>query len=399
MAFAGCLPPGMHALTLQDEQDERRIAGEIGAGATSACPDGSMLQVLYHLPVYRKASKRKATKRTERSMALQDLPFATRLNSFASNPGVFWDGLSGKPTPLQMVQRAATVRGLTVLDLNYPDHLAGTKAAELARQIRAEGLEISGVAMRYYSIPEFRLGAFTHPDPATRRAAIDLTKRGIDAAAECDAPMMTLWMGQDGFDYAFQLDYARAWEMEIAGIREAADHNPGVMISIEYKPNEPRSYSLLPNIASTLLALREVNRPNTGVTLDMAHVLYADEQPAFAAAMAARHSRLLGIHLNDGYAKRDDGLMVGAVHSVQTIELLRQIKRDGYAGALYFDTFPDITGLDPVAECEANIATVRQMIEVVDRLDGSNGLSEAIGRQDAVATQRMVQRAMFARES
>ena len=39
-----------------------------------------------------------------------------------------------------------------------------------------------------------------------------------------------------------------------------------------------------------LLAIREVGLPNLGVTLDFAHVLYADEQPAFAAALVARHS-------------------------------------------------------------------------------------------------------------
>ena len=71
-----------------------------------------------------------------------------------------------------------------------------------------------------------------------------------------------------------------------------------------------------------------------------------------------RHCKLLGVHLNDGYAKRDDGLMVGAVHPLQTIELARQFRRDGYAGAIYFDTFPDMTGIDPVRECEVNIATV-----------------------------------------
>lgn len=327
--------------------------------------------------------------------SLRGLPFATRLNSFASNPGIFWTALSGKPTPLQLVQRAATVHGLTVLDLNYPDHVVGAEPTVLAGQIRDEGLDISGFAMRYYSIPEFRLGAFTHPNAAIRQKAIDLTKRGVDAAAACNAPMITLWMGQDGFDYAFQMDYARAWDLEIGGIREVADHNPSVLISIEYKPNEPRSYSLLPNITSTLLAIRDVGRPNLGVTLDMAHVLYADEQPAFAAALAAKHSRLLGIHLNDGYAKRDDGLMVGAVHSVQTIELLRQIQRDNYAGALYFDTFPDVTGLDPVAECEANIRTVRHMIDVVERLDASNELAAAITAQDAVASQGIVQALML----
>ena len=83
------------------------------------------------------------------------------------------------------------------------------------------------------------------------------------------------------------------------------------------------------------------------------------------------------MHLNDGYAKRDDGLMVGAVHLKATLELLRQIRRDGYDGALYFDTFPDASGLDPVAECEANIATVQRLLAVVDRLDADNRLGEA----------------------
>ena len=202
--------------------------------------------------------------------------------------------------------------------------------------------------MRYYSNPAFKIGAFTNPDPAVRREAIDLTKRGIDAAREAGSKLMTLWLGQDGFDYAFQADYARLWAEEIDGIREVAEHDPDCLISIEYKPNEPRSYSLMPDCATTLLALREVGLPNLGVTLDFAHVLYADEQPAFAAALIGRYSRLLGVHLNDGYAKRDDGLMVGAVHSIQTIELLRQVYADGFDGPIYFDTFPDLTGLDPV---------------------------------------------------
>ena len=206
---------------------------------------------------------------------------------------------------------------------------------------------------------------------------------------------MTIWLGQDGFDYAFQADYDTIWAQEIDGIREVALHDPDCLISIEYKPNEPRSYSLKPGAATTLLALREVALPNLGVTPDFAHVLYADEQPAFAAALIARHSRLLGVHLNDGYAKRDDGLMVGAVHSIQTIELLREIRKNGFDGPIYFDTFPDLTGLDPITECEANIATVTKMWRIVDRLDTHNGLAGAIARQDAVSTQSIVQDAMF----
>ena len=206
---------------------------------------------------------------------------------------------------------------------------------------------------------------------------------------------MTIWLGQDGFDYNFQVDYAQVWDWEVEGIREVAAHDPECMISIEYKPNEPRSYSLLPDAATTLLAIADAGSPNLGVTLDFAHVLYADEQPAFAAALIQRKSRLLGVHLNDGYAKRDDGLMVGAVHLRATLELLHQIRRDGYDGALYFDTFPDASGLDPVAECEANIATVRQLLAASERLEGGNHLGEAIGRQDAVASQIIVNDALL----
>jgi xylose isomerase len=322
------------------------------------------------------------------------LRFATRLNSFASKPEAAWPGLKAKPSVRQMAERAATVAGLTDLDLNYPDHIAG-RPVELAEMIGSLGLSINGLAMRYYTNPAFKLGAFTNPDPAVRREAIDLTKRGIDAAREAGTDLMTLWLGQDGFDYAFQADYLSLWQNEVDAIREVCAHDPGCRISIEYKPNEPRSHSLMPDCATTLLAIGEVAMPNLGVTLDFAHVLYADEQPAFAAALIARHSRLFGVHLNDGYAKRDDGLMVGAVHTLQTIELLRQIRRDGYSGAIYFDTFPDTAGLDPVRECEVNIATVRRMLKIVDRLDGDNRLAEAIALQDAVASQAIVQEAIL----
>ncbi|PKQ08433.1 MAG: hypothetical protein CVT71_00625 [Alphaproteobacteria bacterium HGW-Alphaproteobacteria-10] len=290
-----------------------------------------------------------------------------------------------------MITRAATARGLTHLDLNYPDHVDTGAPTRIAQTAADVGLAVNGLAMRYYTNPAFRIGAFTNPDATVRREAIDLTKRGIDAAAEIGAPLMTIWLGQDGFDYAFQADYARLWQWEVAGIREVALHNPAVDVSIEYKPNEPRAFSLLPDMATTLLAIDEADAPNLGVTLDFAHVLYADEQPAFAAALAARRSRVLGVHLNDGYAKRDDGLMVGAVHTVQTIETLRQLRRDGYQGVIYFDTFPDLTGLDPVQECEVNIATVNAMLDAIDRLDADNALGAAIDAQDAVAAQRIVQ--------
>lgn len=320
--------------------------------------------------------------------------YATRLNSFASGAEKAWPGQKSKPSAMQMAERAARAQGLTDVDLNYPDHVTDDPAA-IGRRLADLGLGVNGLAMRYYTNPAFKIGAFTNPDPAVRREAIDLTKRGIDAGRAMGSRLMTIWLGQDGWDYSFQADYGRLWDDEIGALREVALHDPDCLISVEYKPNEPRSFSLLSDLSTTLLALSEVGTDNLGVTFDFAHVLYAGEMPAFAAAMIARKSRLLGVHLNDGYGKRDDGLMVGSVNLQATLELIWQLDRDGYDGPIYFDTFPDLTGLDPVRECEANIETVGRLIAVARRLSGDDELKSALAAQDAVTSQRIVGRALL----
>jgi xylose isomerase len=322
--------------------------------------------------------------------------YASRLNSFASAPHLFWPSGSGAPSVADLVKRAATVQGLTHLDLNYPDHAAGS-GAETVKIARDSGLEINGFAMRYYTDPRFKRGAFSNPDAAVRRKAIDLTKAGMDAAAAAGVNLMTIWLGQDGFDTPFQADYARLWDWEITGLREVADHLPTMNVSIEYKPNEPRAFALLPDAATTLLAISEAGCRNLGVTLDFAHMLYANEQPAYAAMLVARRARVMGLHLNDGYAKRDDGLMVGTVHSMQTIELLHRIRQDGYDGVIYFDTFPDFTGLDPVSECEANIMVVEFMLDIIEQIGADSGFAAAVAAQDGIATQRLIQQWLFRR--
>jgi xylose isomerase len=265
----------------------------------------------------------------------------------------------------------------------------------MSEVLSGAGLALNGLAMRYYTDPGFRLGAFTHPEARVRRAAIDITRRGLDTLAEMGGHIMTLWLGQDGVDYSFQGEYAAMWDATVEALAEVADHNPALDIAVEYKPNEPRAFALLPDLGMNLLALAEVNRPNTGITLDFAHVLYAGEIPAQVASVVARKSRLLGVHLNDGYGKRDDGLMVGSVHPVQTVELFLELHRIGYDRVIYFDTFPDHGGLDPVAEAAANVHMADRLRTVAARLANSPDLTLAIARQDATASLRIVADALY----
>jgi xylose isomerase len=308
--------------------------------------------------------------------------YAARLNAFKL-------GLKN-PTVPDLLARIAEVQGIDAADLNFPDHFEGIPPATLSRIMADHGIALNGVAMRYYTDPGFRLGAFSNPDAKVRQAAVDITKRGLDAMAEMGGKVMTLWMGQDGVDYAFQGNYARMWEDSLKCLAQVCDHNPAVDISLEYKPNEPRAFSLMPDIATNLLAIKDLGRANTGITLDFCHVLFAGEIPAQSAQLAGRFSRILGVHLNDGYGKRDDGLMVGSVHPMQTLELFVELDRQAYDGVIYFDTFPDHSGLNPVAEAAANVVMTDRLRATAKRLSADTALGRATAAQDAAAAMQAV---------
>jgi sugar phosphate isomerase/epimerase len=194
-------------------------------------------------------------------------------------------------------------------------------------------------------------------------------------------------MAYDGFDYPFQVDYDRLWNDEVDGFRRVAAHDPAIRISVEYKPIEPRRTALIRGMGEALLAVCDVDLPNFGVQIDLCHSLMAGEQPALAAALALRQGRLFGVHLNDGYGQADDGLLVGSVHPWQTLELLATLRRYDYRGTIYFDTFP--VREDPAAESATNVARVRALEAILDRLD-TKQLTELQTRHDALGVQALL---------
>lgn len=79
-----------------------------------------------------------------------------------------------------MLRRAATA-GLSAADLNYPDHFLDSSVIDLKQTLKEIGMVLNVAAKRYYTNAGFKLGAFTNPDSAVRRLAIDETKKGLDA--------------------------------------------------------------------------------------------------------------------------------------------------------------------------------------------------------------------------
>jgi L-rhamnose isomerase len=304
--------------------------------------------------------------------------YATRFNSFRRTGDVH-----------AILKQIAAIPGLNALELNYPEHLTGGAELGLIDEARGLGMNVTAINLRY-DPKTFQHGAFTNPDPVRREQAIDVTLAAVDLAARAGIGHVILWMGPDGFDYPFQVDYPQLWDLEISGFRTAAGRQPNVKVSVEYKPSDPRRFSLIRSMGDSMLAVREVDLPNFGATLDFCHSLMAGEAPAAAAALALQAGKLFGLHLNDGYGAADDGLMVGSVHPRQTLELLWMMRRHGFQGPIYFDTFPQ--GIDPAAECAANIAEVERMERVLDRID-IEALRSAQAEQNSLAVAELVRQA------
>ena len=309
--------------------------------------------------------------------------FAVRLNSFRA--------VAGTSSGAALVRAAARVRGLTAVELNYPQHFVTQPRQELDEALAASGFRPTALNLRFEG-RQFADGAFTSPDAETREAAIRIAQDAVAEARRFGAGHVVVWLADDGVDYPFQADHARLWAAALAAFARLAAFDPGVRVSVEPKPTDPRRFSLIRGTADALLLVGEVGAANLGVTLDVCHALMAGEHPPASAALALRAGRLFGVHLNDGYGRADDGLTAGSVNPVMTLELLWTLRRGAYDGTIYFDTFP--VREDPVAECEANIATVRGMEATLDRLDEA-ALIEAQARHDALGARRVVDAALI----
>lgn len=309
-------------------------------------------------------------------------PIATRLNSFRA---------TGRSVA-EAIRAAAAAPHLSALELNFPQHTRQLAAGELETLLAETGLSLTGLNLRFEG-DEFADGALTSPRRDDRQRAIDLAREAVELVARFGGRHVVLWPADDGYDYPFQVDYARLWHDEIDGFRRVAAHDPDVRVSVEYKPREPRRFALVRSIGEALAAVREVGLPNFGVTVDFCHSLMAGEQPGFAVAMALREGKLFGVHLNDGYGAADDGLVVGSVHPRETLEALLALRSGGYEGTIYFDTFP--VREDPAAELAANIRALRRFERALDRLD-LPALEAARERHDALAALALVDAALWA---
>jgi xylose isomerase len=265
-------------------------------------------------------------------------------------------------TILEILDMAGRTEGCEGVELRYPGDLADPQAVKAA--LARNNLGIAAINFASVRPDRWLRGAWSSTRPDERRAAVDDFKRCIDVAREIGAPRITNCPLNDGIDYAFELDFARAYDTAAECYAEIADHDPSFPICIEYKISEPRVRSLLGNAGETAAFCQIVNRDNLGVTLDVGHALFANENASQSAALLAKARRLFYVHLNDNDGRADWDLLPGAVHPWELIEFLWTLQRLGYDDWMTFDIVPKEA--DPV-EFFATAARLTRKYETLSR--------------------------------
>ncbi len=309
---------------------------------------------------------------------LKNFPyFASRLNSMKERLDLW----SGDNNVLGWISRQGKIKGLNLVDFNSPQHLEGLTVKEIKSALENVSLKTGAVCTRFNE--DFLCGAFTNPEQKKRKAAIELVLNAGEWANDLGARELVVWSAFDGYDYSLQADYQMMWNQCTEAFRIVCDSFPNLKVSLEPKPTEPRRFFIHNTTGTAMLMVRDVDRENMGLTLDFGHCLMASENPGQSVALVGQEGKLFGVQLNDGFVKPgcEDGLALGTVHPLMTLEFIYWVQRFDYRGHIYFDTFPK--NEDPVREAEYNIRRFCKWWEQASYLN-EKGIKKMLCNEDTM---------------
>lgn len=324
--------------------------------------------------------------------------FRPRYSVILSNVGSCCDrylstGYSMPYTIEQLFDRVAGIEHVEGVELVGTWHITKDNVRQLKDNLDRTGLKLVSIIPDHFGQMKWGKGAFTSKDHQIRREAISHTKEMMDAAAELGCDLISLWPGQDGYDYHFQADYIEERALFEEGVKACCRYKKDIKVSIEYKPKEPRNRSYPSTVSNTLLMVNEISEENCGVTIDYGHALVAYENVAESVAILNKYgNKLFHLHMNDNYTLWDDDMIVGSIHTIPYIEFLYWLKITDYKGWISTDQYPyREDGRDAVNESIQWMATLNN---IMNRMDGEE-VRHVIKAGDAVESSRMLRKYMF----
>jgi len=299
-----------------------------------------------------------------------------------------------KPDIVEVIQVAGKVHGLQGIELLHPQHVRMDNLEEIKKALENGGFQPAPIAASISGKRQYRAGSLTADDKKVRQEAIDTVKNAMEVAAALGTDRIFLWLGRDGYDYSFQIDYDVYWGRLVDAFKEIGEHRPDIKIAINYKIKEPRRWLLASSATKVLMLIDEVNLPNIGVMLDSGHSLLAYENPAETVALLARKGRLFHTHLNDSTRFWDDDMVFGSVQFFESLEMLYWLDRVGYRDWISFNPHTQLEEENPTRSIEEALRYSKGMISILESL-GNDAIEKAIQSREVTEIMALVGKQIF----
>lgn len=281
------------------------------------------------------------------------------------------------------------IRGV---ELQHPFQINEENIDTVKSRLKVAGLELVLINIPMASSPEWSSGTFSHPDMAVRASAVNRVKSALDVCREAGCKRVSLFFGQDGYDYAFVTDYRRVWKYFVEALAEIGDYAGDIKIAVEFKPREPRTRQFLSTAAKTMLMLDDVGAPNIGLLVDVGHVLMAGENIAETLCLTAGRNRLVHVHYNDNLRLADDDLGAGAFHLIETLESLYWLSELNYDGWISLDVHsPRENPVEIIHESAKILDSAQDLLMSID----SSCLTDLIESRDGTKLLRFIRETML----
>jgi xylose isomerase len=268
-------------------------------------------------------------------------------------------------TLAERLEMVSKMDGMSGVEVVFPYEV---KDAELLKSmLKKYNLGIAAINVNVKAEPEFRNGGLTSLDPAIRQKAVQFIKDAKDFAWAAGANKVTCCPLGDGYEFAFQCDYAQMWKFLIETFGEAGGYKPQIPLFIEYKPSETRGHCFLDTAAKTLCLLNDIGIKDMGVTVDYGHSKYGQENPAEVVALLVSSRYPYYIHINDNNGRWDWDYMVASHNFLEYVEFLFYLQEYSYSDFLTSDTSP--TRWDIRGTFEANTRMTQKIWDRLNSLD------------------------------
>ncbi len=284
----------------------------------------------------------------------------------------------------------AQIDGYDGVEIVYPYEV--NDAAATRQALDNYGLNVAAVNVNVKAEPEFRNGGLTAALPEVRAKAVRFIKEAKDFAQAVGADKVTCCPLGDGYEFAFQYDYAKSWKYLVETFGEAGDYKRSIPLFVEYKPSETRGRCFVDTASKALCLLTDIGIAEMGVTLDFGHSMYGNENPAEALVMLAESPYPYYIHINDNDGRWDWDYFCGTKHFLEYVEFIYYLKRYGYTGYLTSDTSP--TRWDIQGTFEANSRMTNRIWQLLDRVDQGR-LASLMAAGDYLETWKFIESNIF----